>query len=252
MAERDRPPTPPPLRTNRTRRVLHPVLIGHATSLFVQVVAERDRLQQRLKSADGDAAGHVPAPPPRRAGPMGVVCWITSEAAGTAPFRLRLLATQPKPRPFACVSWQRSRNRALSTASPGEAAETAPDPGRGPRAARRAVRTTAAGAPRNTPRPISPRVPPRRQRAERPHADDAGPPVIFFRYLPLSSAIFRYPPQSSAILQVSRAVHAPQGVRRGDEMRLLSALLAQVRRVPRCPRHFAPHRKATLPLRPPP
>jgi hypothetical protein len=24
---------PPPLRTNRTRRVLHPVLIGHAVSL---------------------------------------------------------------------------------------------------------------------------------------------------------------------------------------------------------------------------
>jgi len=26
------PPNPPPLRTNRTRRVLHPVLIGHAAS----------------------------------------------------------------------------------------------------------------------------------------------------------------------------------------------------------------------------
>jgi len=26
------PPPPPPLRTNRTRRVLHPVLIGHAAS----------------------------------------------------------------------------------------------------------------------------------------------------------------------------------------------------------------------------
>ena len=26
-------PPPPPLRTNRTRRVLHPVLIGHAVSL---------------------------------------------------------------------------------------------------------------------------------------------------------------------------------------------------------------------------
>ena len=27
------PPPPPPLRTNRTRRVPHPVLIGHAASL---------------------------------------------------------------------------------------------------------------------------------------------------------------------------------------------------------------------------
>jgi hypothetical protein len=26
-------PPPPPLRTDRTRRVLHPVLIGHAASL---------------------------------------------------------------------------------------------------------------------------------------------------------------------------------------------------------------------------
>ena len=28
-----------------------------------QVVAERDRLRQQVKNADGDAAGHVPAPP---------------------------------------------------------------------------------------------------------------------------------------------------------------------------------------------
>ena len=37
------PPPPPPSRTNRTRRVLHPVLIGHAASLSQAVAAVMKR-----------------------------------------------------------------------------------------------------------------------------------------------------------------------------------------------------------------
>ena len=41
---------PPPLRTNWTRRVPHPVLIGHAASLTGQVDARRSRLQWPLRN----------------------------------------------------------------------------------------------------------------------------------------------------------------------------------------------------------
>ena len=53
---------PPPLRTNWTRRVSHPVLIGHAASL--SQVAEAQSLEQARSSS---FAGAPPArPPPAR------------------------------------------------------------------------------------------------------------------------------------------------------------------------------------------
>jgi len=74
---------------------------------------------------------------------MGVVCRITSEAAQTAPFRLRLLVKQPKPRQI------------LDEVRELLVAQFEPPP----------------QAPPET-HPISPRVRPRRQRAERLHAGD--------------------------------------------------------------------------------
>ena len=48
------PPPPPPLRTNRTRRVPHPVLIGHAASLTPCL---RPALRPALRRAHGRAVG---------------------------------------------------------------------------------------------------------------------------------------------------------------------------------------------------
>ena len=52
------PPPPPPPRTNRTRRVLHPVLIGHAASLTAQV-------ETRLLGASLTQKAFDSAVPPR-------------------------------------------------------------------------------------------------------------------------------------------------------------------------------------------
>jgi hypothetical protein len=60
------PPPPPPLRTNRTRRVLHPVLIGQAVSLRAAQGASRARTR-----------AHVPAPA-ARGRPTLVFCPLTS------------------------------------------------------------------------------------------------------------------------------------------------------------------------------
>ena len=54
------PPEPyPPLRTNRTRRVLHPVLIGHAASLYCRAATRRRCWRaRRQRSGAGTARAH--------------------------------------------------------------------------------------------------------------------------------------------------------------------------------------------------
>ena len=72
------PPPPPPLRTNRTRRVLHPVLIGHAC---------RDRSGATWRSTPTCASRPAPPPPP--------FLVLSGHAASLTPY----LSDTPRPSP---------------------------------------------------------------------------------------------------------------------------------------------------------
>ena len=95
-AAREPPPPPPPPRTKWTRRVPHPVLIGHAASLTppaAAAAATRDRAgpcvvaHLLLSAVNRDLLGRRPALPPHT-GPPQLRC--------TGPPQLRCSARRPR------------------------------------------------------------------------------------------------------------------------------------------------------------
>jgi hypothetical protein len=117
-AGRARPPPPPPPRTKWTRRVLHPVLIGHAASLTRQAARAKAReverrclaLERELHEAQRRAEVRFPLEPlPPLPPPIGAVApngsspkWLKRNERRSAEQRCTRLpsaATRCSPRP---------------------------------------------------------------------------------------------------------------------------------------------------------